>query len=86
MQEKSATKLTNSASLVRNRVLWSTPRIVDNKRKHLEKPLSAAKQDEVLLQSAKEELDLQRQFMQQMKESQNALSKMGKSVLVLWNP
>ena len=80
MQEKSVTKLTSSFSLVRKRVSSSPPRVVDNKKEHLEKPLSAAKRDEVLLRSAKEELDLSRQFMQEMKESQNALSTMGKSV------
>ena len=48
MKEKSATKPTASASLVRKRVLLSTPGIVNNKRKHLEKSLSAAKQHDVL--------------------------------------
>lgn len=64
----------------KKRPLSSTPRIVDNKRKHLEKPLSAAKRDEVLLRAAKEDIALKKQHMSNMQGSQNALVEMAKSI------
>jgi hypothetical protein len=53
---------------------------VDNKRKHLEKPLSAAKRDEVLLRAAKEDIALKKEHMLNMQKSQDALIEMGKSM------
>ena len=58
----------------------STPKIVDNKRKHLEKPLSAAKRDEVLLRAARDDIALKKQHMSNMQKSQNALIEMAKSM------
>ena len=53
---------------------------MDNKRKHLEKPLSAARRDEVLLRAVKEDIALKKQHMSNMQESQNALIEMAKSM------
>ena len=58
----------------------STPKIVDNKRKHLEKPLSATKREEVLLRAARDDIALKKQHMSNMQESQNALIEMAKSM------
>lgn len=64
----------------KKRPLSSTPRIVDNKRKHLEKPLSAAKRDEVLLRAAKDDIALKKQHMSNMQQGQNALIEMAKTI------
>ena len=53
---------------------------MDNKRKHLEKPLSAAKRDEVLLRAAREDIALKKQHMSSMEKNQNALIEMAKSM------
>ena len=53
---------------------------MDNKRKHLEKPLSAAKRDEVLLRAAREDIALKKQLMSNMLGSQNSLIEMAKSM------
>lgn len=58
----------------------STPRIVDNKRKHLEKPLSAAKRDEVLMRSAREDLQLKKKTMEQLQESQASFQQLASSM------
>ena len=57
-----------------------TRKIIDNKRKHLEKPLSAAKRDEVLLRAAREDIELKKKQMEHMQESQKALVDMAKSM------
>ena len=62
------------------RSLSSTPRIVDNKRKHLEKPISAAKRDEVLMRSAQEDLQLKRKTMEQLHESQASFQQLATSM------
>ena len=64
----------------KKRPLSSTPRIVDNKRKHLEKPLSAAKRDEVLLRAAKDDIALKKQHMLNMQQGQNALIEMARTM------
>ena len=53
----------------RKREKTGTPKFVDNKRKHLEKNLSASQRDEVFLNVAKEDLQM-RQAMVHALESQ----------------
>ena len=49
-------------------------KLVDNKRRHLQKPLSAAKRDQVLMNATKEDLQLKKDFMLQMKKSQETFN------------
>ena len=48
--------------------------LVDNKRRLLQKPLSAAKRDQVLMNATKEDLQLKNDFMLQMEKSQETLN------------
>jgi len=53
---------------------------VDNKRKHLENPLSAAKRDEVLIRSAREDLPFKKKTMEQLQESQASFQQLARSM------
>lgn len=50
------------------------PRLVDNKRKHLEKTLSAAQRDKMLLDKAKEDALFRKDIAKAMKESNKTFS------------
>ena len=62
----------------------AVPLLVDNKRKHLEKNLSAAERDKILINEAKEDKDARNNFTAAMKESNECFLKamecMSKSV------
>ena len=51
------------------------PKLVDNKRKHMQKTLSAAQRDQVLLNKAKEDNQFRKDLAAAMRESTNSFSK-----------
>ena len=61
-----------------------TPRFVDNKRKNMEKSLSASQRDQVYLNMAKQELKLKQNIVDQLatatRESNNAIEKISQSI------
>ena len=61
-----------------------TPRFVNNKRKNMEKSLSASQGDQVYLNMAKQELKLKRNIVDQLatatQESNNAIEKISQSI------
>ena len=61
------------------KVRASTQQLVDNKRKHLEKPLSAAKRDQVLLRAAHEDMELKKKHLEQMQQTQESFNTVAQS-------
>ena len=53
----------------------NVPKLIDNKRKHLEKRLTAAQRDQKLLQSAKEDICLRKEMMDCFRESTTTTAK-----------
>ena len=53
----------------------AVPRLVDNKRKHLEKNLSAAERDKILINEAREDKEVRKNFTDVMKESNQCFLK-----------
>ena len=51
------------------------PRLIDNKRKHLQKSLSAAQRDHLLLNEAKEDLQYRKDLAEAMRQSTDSFSK-----------
>ena len=56
------------------------PHLIDNKRKHLEKNLSAAQRDKMLLQEAKEDAQFRKELAQAMHESSVSFSESIKDI------
>eukprot|EP00794_Sanderia_malayensis_P014422 gene14422-biopygen11518 len=56
------------------------PKLIDNKRKHLEKALSAAQRDHMLINEAKEDTKFRKELAQSMKQSSNLLSEAIKDI------
>ncbi len=51
----------------------AVPRLVDNKRKQMEKTLSAAKRDQILMNATKEDLIMKKQMITSLEESNKSL-------------
>ena len=52
-----------------------TPKLIDNKRKHLERHLSAAQRDQLLLQEAKEDSQFKKDIAEAIKQSNDTFAK-----------
>ena len=64
--EQSEAVSTNSAN---KRPASCVPQLIDNKRKHLEKALSSAQRDKMLLEEVKEDARFRKEMTDSMKES-----------------
>ena len=49
----------------------NVPKLIDNKRKNLEKTLSAAQRDQKLLEAAKQDTEMRKEMLQCFKDSSN---------------
>ena len=67
--EKAATPANTASRKRRSNAPNSVLALIDNKRKHIERQLSAAQRDKMFIQESKDEKDFRRQLSQSVKES-----------------
>ena len=64
----------SNASSLKRPAQNAVPKLIDNKRKHLEKTLSAAQRDQILLQEAREDKETRRDLASSMRESSQSFT------------
>ena len=73
-QEKSNTHATTPVSRKRSVPVSIFPKLIDNKRKHLEKPLSVAQRDQILMTEAREDKEIRQNLASSLRESSNSFN------------
>ena len=69
-----------AAKVVQKRKINQIPHLIDNKRKHLEKTLSAAQQDKLLLNEAREDSTFRKNLVEATRQSTESFSNVLKDV------
>ena len=64
----------------KKRKVNSVPKLIDNKRKHLQEKLSAAQMDELVIKEAKEDALFRKELADAMRESTESFSRSVESV------
>ena len=70
----------NEASTRKRLASYPVPILIDNKRKHMERQLSAAQRDKLLMQESKEEKEFRKDLSNSLKESNNIFAESMKAM------